>query len=46
MASPQTDGGKFHSLPFEVMKGDGSPRVQFRLSKLEYWDPVFLETRN
>jgi dextranase len=45
-ASPDIDGGKFHPIPFKVIKDGSTPRVQFTLPKLEYWDSVFLETRN
>lgn len=41
-ASPDFDGGKFHSLPFTLHKFEGSYRIECRLPRLRYWDTIFL----
>ena len=41
-ASPDFDGGQFHSIPFQV-HGDGKATwIEFTLPKLHYWDTIFM----
>jgi dextranase len=41
-ASPDSDGGQFHSIPFQVRKDGESTWIEFTLPKLHYWDTIFL----
>ncbi len=42
-ASPDFDGGQFHSIPFQVRKDGKSTWIEFTLPKLQYWDTIFIE---
>ena len=42
-ASPDVDGGQFHSIPFRVHKDGKTIWIEFTLPKLNYWDTIFLE---
>ena len=42
-ASPDFDGGQFHSIPFQVHKNGKAAAVEFTLPKLHYWDSIFIE---
>jgi len=42
-ASPDFDGGQFHSIPFQVRKDGKSTWIEFTLPKLHYWDTIFIE---
>ncbi len=41
-ASPDVDGGKFHSIPFRVRKDESTSWIEFTVPSLEYWDSIFL----
>ncbi len=41
-ASPDVDGGKFHSIPFRVHKDENTSWIEFTVPSLEYWDSIFL----
>lgn len=41
-ASPDVDGGQFHSIPFQTHKKENSTWIEFLLPELHYWDTVFL----
>jgi dextranase len=41
-ASPDVDGGKFHSIPFRVRKDEKTSWIEFTVPSLEYWDSIFL----
>ena len=42
-ASPDFEGGQFHSIPFQVRKDGKSTWIEFTLPKLQYWDTIFIE---
>jgi hypothetical protein len=42
-ASPDFDGGQFHSIPFQVRRDGKSTLIEFTLPKLQYWDTIFME---
>jgi len=41
-ASPDVDGGQFHSIPFQIHKNGSIAWIEFTLPELHYWDTVFL----
>jgi dextranase len=41
-ASPDVDGGQFHSIPFTILKDGKITWIQLTLPQLHYWDTVFL----
>jgi dextranase len=41
-ASPDFDGGQFHSIPFQMRKDGKSTWLEFTLPKLNYWDTIFI----
>jgi dextranase len=41
-ASPDFDGGQFHSIPFHIHKSGSTAWIEFTLPELHYWDTVFL----
>jgi dextranase len=41
-ASPDVDGGKFHSIPFRTHNDGSSVWIEVTLPSLQYWDSVFL----
>jgi dextranase len=41
-ASPDVDGGEFHSIPFTTRQDGPIVWTQFTLPELHYWDTVFL----
>jgi len=41
-ASPDFDGGQFHSIPFRIQKNGNTAWIEFTLPELHYWDTVFL----
>ncbi len=41
-ASPDVDGGQFHSIPFKVREDGNTEWTEFVLPELHYWDTVFL----
>jgi dextranase len=41
-ASPDVDGGQFHSIPFQIHKIGNTAWIKFTLPELHYWDTVFL----
>ena len=41
-ASPDFDGGQFHSIPFQVHKNRKAESVEFTLPQLHYWDTIFI----
>lgn len=41
-ASPDVDGGQFHSIPFQIRKNGNTAWIEFTLPELHYWDTVFL----
>jgi dextranase len=41
-ASPDVDGGKFHSIPFRSRTEGSSVWIGITLPSLEYWDSIFL----
>jgi dextranase len=43
-ASPDFEGGEFHSVPFQTHKEGQMTWIDFTLPKLQYWDTVFMET--
>jgi dextranase len=43
-ASPDFDGGQFHSIPFQVRKDVNSAWIEFTVPALRYWDTIFIGT--
>ncbi len=41
-ASPDFEGGKFHSIPFQVHADGKTTWIEFSLPKLHYWDTIFM----
>lgn len=41
-ASPDVDGGQFHSIPFRVRKDAHTSWIEFTVPSLLYWDSLFL----
>jgi dextranase len=41
-ASPDFDGGQFHSIPFQIRTVGKSTLIEFKLPKLQYWDTIFM----
>ena len=41
-ASPDLDGGQFHSIPFHIHENGNTAWIEFTLPELHYWDTVFL----
>jgi dextranase len=41
-ASPDVDGGKFHSIPFRIRNDDNTSWIEFTVPSLLYWDSIFL----
>jgi dextranase len=41
-ASPDFDGGQFHSIPFQLRKSGNSAWIEFTLPALHYWDTIFI----
>lgn len=41
-ASPDVDGGQYHSLPFQNHNNSGTEWIEFTLPQLHYWDTLFL----
>jgi dextranase len=41
-ASPDFDGGQFHSIPYHLRKDGKSTWIEFTLPKLHYWDTIFI----
>lgn len=44
-ASPDVDGGQFHSIPFERRKDADSTWIEFTVPTLQYWDTIFMKSR-
>jgi dextranase len=44
-ASPDFEGGQFHSIPFQTHKEGQSRWIDFTLPRLQYWNTVFIESR-
>ena len=41
-ASPDSEGGQFHSIPFQVHKNGNDSWIEFTLPTLHYWDTIFI----
>lgn len=41
-ASPDVDGGKFHSVPFRFRRDGSAFWIEITLPSLQYWDSIFL----
>jgi dextranase len=44
-ASPDVDGGQFHSIPFKVRRDKKSSSIEFTAPTLRYWDTIFISHR-
>ena len=43
-ASPDFDGGQFHSISFHLRKDETATWIEFTVPSLHYWDTIFIGT--